>query len=57
MTIAQITQAHSFDKNLYERMLRKAAGVFSLENHPEWKTKLNVTSWVKKNRLMDERSF
>jgi len=57
VTIAQITQTHSFDKGLYEKMLRKAAGVISSENHPEWSTKSEVSNWVTKNRLLDERSF
>jgi len=56
-TIAQITQTHAFDKNIYEKVLKRAAGVFSLENHPEWSTTSKVTSWVRKNRLLDERSF
>ncbi len=55
--IAQIIQTTSFDKSLYEKALRKAAGVFSAENHPEWKTKAQITNWLTKNRLADERSF
>lgn len=57
VTIAQITQTHSFDKNIYEKVLRRAEGLFTQTNHPEWKTKSNVINWVRKNRLSDERSF
>jgi len=57
MTIAQITKASFFDKNIYEKVLQKAAGLFTQTNHPEWKTKSNVINWVRKNRLSDERSF
>jgi antitoxin (DNA-binding transcriptional repressor) of toxin-antitoxin stability system len=57
ITIAQITQAYFFDKTIYEKTLRKAAGIFTKENHPEWSTTSKVSSWLSKNRLNDERSF
>lgn len=57
ITIAQITQTHTFDKNMYEKALHKAAGVFSLENHPYWRTKATLTAWLRNNRLSNERSF
>lgn len=57
LTVAQITQIPFFDKKMYERALRKAAGVLSSNSHPEWSTKLKVTSWLTKNRLQSERSF
>ena len=57
LTFAQITQTSIFDKDLYEKVLRKAAGVLSLENHSEWSTQAKVVKWVTKNRLADERSF
>ncbi len=57
MTIAQISQTSFFDKNTYEKALRKAAGVISSENHPEWSTQSKVTEWITKNRLSDERTF
>ena len=57
ITIAQITQAYFFDKAIYEKTLRKAAGIFTKENHPEWGTPLKISAWLTKNRLVDERSF
>ncbi len=57
IAIAQITQTFSFDKNMYEKVLQKAAGIFSAENHPEWSTKSKVTDWVTKSRLSDDRTF
>jgi len=57
ITIAQITQAYFFDKTIYEKTLRKAAGIFTKENHPEWSTPSKVNAWITKNRLADERSF
>ena len=56
-TIAQITHIRSFDKQAYERALKKAAGVFSAKNHPEWSTQKDVAEWVQASRLSDERTF
>jgi prevent-host-death family protein len=55
--IAHITKAQTFDKDVYEKILRKVAGIFTAENHPEWKTKADVIAWVRKNRLANERKF
>jgi hypothetical protein len=57
VTVAQITQAFCFDKDMYEKTLRKAAGVLTKENHPEWNTSAKVSAWLTKNRIADERSF
>lgn len=57
VSIAQITRTFLFDTHMYEKALKKAAGIFTAKNHPEWKTKMNVIHWVTKNRLSDERSF
>lgn len=55
--IAELTKTKSFDKDAFERSLRKASGVFTAENHPEWRTKTDVINWVRKNRLANQRSF
>lgn len=55
--IAELTKTKSFDEDAFESALRKAAGVFTAENHPEWKTKSKISAWLTKNRLSDERSF
>lgn len=55
-TIAQITKISLFDKDMYEKVLKKASGIFSVENHPEWSTQTNVTNWLTKSRLSDERT-
>lgn len=57
VTVAQITQMSSFDKSMYEKLLREASGTFSSQNHPEWKTKSDVVRWVRKSRLFDQRTF
>ena len=57
INIAEIVNTATFDKETYEKALRKAAGIFSTDNHPEWKTQDNVVDWVNKNRLSNDRSF
>ena len=57
IAIAEIIHTSSFDKTTYEKALQKAAGIFSEENHPEWKTEKDVSNWVSKSRLSDQRSF
>jgi len=57
ITIAEITHTSTFDKDTYEKTLRKAAGTFSKESHPEWNTEGSIIKWVTKNRLSDERSI
>lgn len=57
VTIAQITKTPVFDKDAYEQSLQKVAGIFTAANHPEWKTKKDITNWLTKNRLANERKF
>ena len=55
--IAQISQNSSFDSVAYEKVLRKAAGIFTADNHPEWGSKENVVNWLRKTRLANDRRF
>lgn len=55
--IAQITKSQTFDKDAYEKAMRKAAGVFTAENHPQWRTKKDVIAWLKKSRSLSDRKF
>jgi prevent-host-death family protein len=55
--IAQITQTSAFDKTMYEKVLRKASGIFTAKNHPEWATKKKVIGWIIKDRLAADRTF
>lgn len=57
VTIAQITQTPAFDKDAYEKALKKASGIFTAQNHPEWATKKKVIDWVTNNRLNNQRTF
>lgn len=56
-TIAQITQTHIFNKDSYEKALRKAAGIFTAKNHPEWRTEKDVRNWLIKSRLSSDRKL
>ena len=57
LNIAQIIHTPLFDKEIYEKALRKASGVFTKENHPEWGSISDVNDWLTKNRLRDQRTF
>ncbi len=57
LEIAQVTKTKSFNSAAYEQAMRRAAGVFTAENHPEWVTKSKVIKWLRKSRLSDDRSF
>ncbi len=57
LTIAQITKVQSFDPAAFSEALDKAAGVFTAENHPEWRTKKDVINWVRETRKNFDRNF
>jgi len=56
-TIAYIIGAAHFDKESFQQSLRKVSGILSSQAHPEWKTKTDITSWLIKSRLADDRKF
>ena len=56
-TIAQITQAPSFDKDAFGKALKDTAGIFTAERHPEWRTKRDVINWLRKTRKNSNRTF
>lgn len=55
--IAQVSKLKSFDPDAYEQAMRRAAGVFTAENHPEWRTKKDIINWLRKSRMSDDRKF
>lgn len=57
LMVAQITKIKSFDREMFQRVLLKASGIITKENHPEWATKLKVVDWLSKSRLSDDRTF
>lgn len=55
--LVQLVAKKKFDPDAFGKALRAAAGVFSAENHPEWKTKNDVIKWVEQTRKASERKF
>lgn len=55
--VAEVTKKKEFDPEAYEKALRKAAGVFTAENHPEWRTEADVIKWVEEGRKAADRKF
>lgn len=55
--IAQLTGKRKFNPETFGKALKAAAGIFTVDNHPEWKTKKDVTGWVTKGRLSADRSI
>lgn len=55
--VVQLVGKKNFDPNSFGKALSEAAGVFTAENHPEWRTKQDVIKWVRKQRLAFDRHF
>ena len=55
--LVELVAKRDFDPQAFGRALAKASGVFTAENHPEWKTKQDVVSWVERERLVSDRTF
>ena len=54
--IAQLNGKKHFDVRTFHLALLQAAGIFTTYNHPEWKTKRDVVSWVQKSRKLADRT-
>ena len=55
--IIQLVGKKTFNPETFGKALSAASGVFTAENHPEWKTKEDVIKWVEKGRKSADRSF
>ncbi|PIS22021.1 hypothetical protein COT50_04165 [candidate division WWE3 bacterium CG08_land_8_20_14_0_20_41_10] len=55
--IAKIVSSQGYDKDAYQRTLKKVAGVFTAEKHPQWETKKAIGEWLENSRQQSERSF
>lgn len=55
--IAEVVGKKRWDPVAFEKALRKVAGTFTAENHPEWRTKRDVIRWLRKTRKEADRSF
>lgn len=54
--IAEVIGKKEFDPVAFEKAVRKAAGVFTAKNHPEWVTRAKISKWLEKTRLANQRS-
>lgn len=55
--VAQLIGKKKFDLKSFKTTLRKVAGTFTAENHPEWRTKNDVIKWVEQSRKAADRTF
>lgn len=55
--LVRLVPGQRWDPVAYERALRRAAGVFTAKNHPEWATLKKVHQWLRKTRLASNRDF
>lgn len=55
--IAHVVGKKTFNPEAFAKALEAAAGVFTAENHPEWRTKKDVTRWLRQTRKASDRTF
>ena len=55
--VAQVTARYSWDAKAYRNALKNAAGIFTAERHPEWRTLKDVESWLRETRRNADRTF
>lgn len=55
--LVQLVGRKRFNPEAFGKALGVAFGVFSSKNHPEWRTKKDVVSWVEKGRKASNRNF
>ncbi len=55
--VAELTGKKKFDLQSFKKTLRRVAGTFTVENHPEWRTKRDVIKWVEEGRKAADRTF
>ena len=55
--LVQLVGKKKFNPDAFGKALKTAAGVFSVKNHPEWRTKSDVVKWVEQTRKASDRYF
>lgn len=55
--VAQLSGKKKFDPEAFGKALKTATGILTAKNHPEWRTKQDVTRWIKQERLSSDRTF
>ena len=44
--VVQLKSLRKFNADTFAKTLDAAAGIFTAENHPEWKTKSDINTWI-----------
>jgi antitoxin (DNA-binding transcriptional repressor) of toxin-antitoxin stability system len=55
--IVKLVRKKQFNPEAFGAALKNASGVFTVENHPEWRTEKDVITWVENGRLASDRNF
>lgn len=55
--VVELIRKKDFNPEAFGKTLKAASGVFTSENHPQWKTKKDVALWLEKERLAQDRHF
>ena len=55
--IAQLVGKKKFNPDTFTKALKIASGVLTAANHPEWRTKKDVSAWVEKERKASDRNY
>lgn len=56
-SVARLVPDKSFNPSAFGRALKMAAGVFTSKDHPEWRTKRDITGWLRRERKSADRTF
>jgi hypothetical protein len=55
--IIQLVRRKTFNPEMFGKALTSASGIFTSDNHPEWRTKEDVIKWVEESRKSSDRTF
>lgn len=55
--LVEIVSKKAFNPETFGRALNAAAGIFTTDNHPEWKNEKDITGWVEDSRQSSDRTF
>ena len=55
--LVELVSKKTFNPETFERALKAAAGIFTVENHPEWMNKKDIVKWIEESRQTSDRTF
>lgn len=55
--LVQLVGKKKFNPETFGKALNEVTGIFTAENHPEWRTKNDVIKWIRKERSAADRKF